>query len=343
MNKYEISLWEDFQSTNGIDERKIGTIGTDKMTTWTRAQEPKMVENINGTHTFSFKMFYTYIDEITGETVLNPFRPYLINERKVKVFWQDEWYDLIIKSIDEDSSGNSAVYTCKDLFITELSKNGYNIELTSDLQNNSGTASDLTEQVLKGSGWRFNSEQSDKIYQYLEQPVYESVVSGSAGLSVSLVSPTGESGNITIPLSATILVLKSSLDGIKESTTESREVHVIYADDLRTEYNEMLVINGQEYKFTGNVTRNSNNTFTIVAGNSRINSLQLSTRYRAKGLVQSQKTVYDPLFERYVNVYSDNQGNKIYGFQTTEFSDPIAVVNLIVNPSNFKNTHWFSL
>jgi len=133
MNKYEISLWEDFKTSNGIDERKICTLGTDKMTTWTRAREPKMVENINGTHTFSFKMFYNYIDEITGEKVPNPFCPYLINERKVKVFWQDNWYDLIVKNIDEDSSGNSAVYTCKDAFITELGKNGYNIELTSDL------------------------------------------------------------------------------------------------------------------------------------------------------------------------------------------------------------------
>jgi len=103
------------------------------MTSWTRAREPKMVENINGTHTFSFKVFSSYIDEITGEQKSNPFSPYLINERKVKVFWQDEWYDLVIKNIDEDSSDNSAVYTCKDIFITELSKNGYNIELTSDL------------------------------------------------------------------------------------------------------------------------------------------------------------------------------------------------------------------
>ena len=159
MNKYEISVWEDYpdkteQNIPFLNERKICIIGSNTMTSSARAREPKMVENINGTHTFTFKMFYNYIDEYTGEKYANPFIPYLINERKIKVFWNEDWYDLIIKNIDEDSNSNSVIYTCKDLFITELSKNGYNIELTSDLQNNSGTANELASMVLDGSGWQ---------------------------------------------------------------------------------------------------------------------------------------------------------------------------------------------
>jgi len=56
-----------------------------------------MIENINGTHTFTFKMYYVYRNEETGEMIPNPFGSLLINERKVKVLWKGNWYDLLIK------------------------------------------------------------------------------------------------------------------------------------------------------------------------------------------------------------------------------------------------------
>ncbi|MBQ5475402.1 MAG: hypothetical protein IIT65_12095 [Lachnospiraceae bacterium] len=116
-DRYEISLWEDYPDTTAnnipfLNERKLCVIGSDSMNTCARALEPKMVANVNGTHTFTFKMFYTYIDEFTGESYQNPFLSLLINERKVKVLWKGEWYDMLIKDIAEDSAGKSATYTC---------------------------------------------------------------------------------------------------------------------------------------------------------------------------------------------------------------------------------------
>lgn len=105
MNKrYEISIWEDVYSTtqNRWVEEKIAVIGSDTMTSQSRAREPKLVSNINGTNTFSFNMYYSYIDTETGERVKNPFIPYLINERRIKVYWKKKWYDLLIKNVDED-------------------------------------------------------------------------------------------------------------------------------------------------------------------------------------------------------------------------------------------------
>jgi hypothetical protein len=67
-------------------------------------------------------MYYNYLDNQTGEKYANPFGQYLVNERKVKVFWKDKWYDFVIKKCQEDSSKKSVTYTCKDLFINELSK-----------------------------------------------------------------------------------------------------------------------------------------------------------------------------------------------------------------------------
>jgi len=108
MDKYEISLWEDYPdlTSNNIsflNERKICVIGSDTMTSAARALEPKLVSNVNGTHTFTFRIYYRYNDEITGEENINPYLSYIINERKVKVLWKDIWYDLVIKKMEEDT------------------------------------------------------------------------------------------------------------------------------------------------------------------------------------------------------------------------------------------------
>ena len=105
MDKYEISLWEDYNDGSPyLKERKIAVIGSDTMRAHgvqARAIEPNLVTDTNGTNTFTFKMYYTYTDTMTGETYKNPFGKYLVNERKVKVLWKGKWYDLVIKKGQE--------------------------------------------------------------------------------------------------------------------------------------------------------------------------------------------------------------------------------------------------
>lgn len=125
--KYEISIWEDFfvpavleednltiKTPSYYDERKLAVIGSDTLESQSRAVDAKLVRNANGSNTLTFKMFYHYVDNITGEEVDNPFIGLLTNERKVKCFWKNKWYDLLVKNIQEDSSGKSITYTCKD-------------------------------------------------------------------------------------------------------------------------------------------------------------------------------------------------------------------------------------
>ena len=140
------------------------------MTSQIRAIEPHLVENINGTSTFTFKMFYTYYDNITGEKTINPFISLMVNERKVKVYWKNKWYDMVIKGIQEDSNGKSITYTCKDLFIKELSKTGFNLEFDNELENNQGTIGELAEKILEGSDWQLGT--SDLIRQKRQESVY---------------------------------------------------------------------------------------------------------------------------------------------------------------------------
>jgi len=78
-------------------------------------------------------MYYDYIDNYTGERVHNVFVDYLVNERKIKVYWKDEWYDLIIKQVTEDTSKHTYSYTCEDMYLTELSRTGFDLTFATEL------------------------------------------------------------------------------------------------------------------------------------------------------------------------------------------------------------------
>lgn len=342
MNKYEISIWEDFPDTsNGVsflNERKIATIGSDIMREqniqW-RALEPNLVEDINGTHTFTFKMYYTYLDTITGERLENPFIRYLVNERKVKVKWQDEWYDLVVKKCQEDTSSKSITYTCTDIFINELSKQGYSLEFDTELQNNIGTVKELAEKVLDGSTWQYDADASEPIIQKTEGPVYEIYTSRDFSASKE---PDGTS--VTISKNKKILVFYDSIININDG--DIADVQFLYsADEYQTDVNDDLVINGDCYTVNMTWTRTDTNLIGTFQGNTCINiNLEsgVSTNYRAARLVRSQKTEYDPLLDRYVLLCKDNNGKEIYEIATTEYSNPLAVTNLVANPTEFTST-----
>ena len=132
MTTYEISVWEDYYDNDlgRYCERRLAIIGQSnmhnsgvRMDAQCCAREPKLVNNVNGTNTFTFTMYYSYVSNDTGEIEYNPYVPLLINERKIKVFWRDQWYDFVIKDMKKSSDKKTITYTCKDLFINELSKN----------------------------------------------------------------------------------------------------------------------------------------------------------------------------------------------------------------------------
>ena len=143
------------------------------MTSEARARRPRLVENVNGTNTFTFDMYDRFIDIQTGEEVENPYIKLLVNERKLKVFWKNKWYDFLIKGIEEDSVAHSYSYTCEDTFITELGKTGFDLEFTTDLQNNIDTAENLTEKTIEGTDWIFDSGNSDVLEETAEEYVYQ--------------------------------------------------------------------------------------------------------------------------------------------------------------------------
>lgn len=398
-DKYKISLWEDVLTSGHYEEQKIVDIGSNTMTDACRAYEPKLVENINGTHTFTFKMFYVYRDEMTGEKRHNPFLSLLVNERKVKVYWKDQWYDLFIKDAQEDSSEKSITYTCKDAFINELSKNGFNIVLDQELQNNQGTALQLATRVVDKTDWKVLDEEgyvlevkestekgkgatigrkvplewveglrSDIIKQYKEEPVYEAVLLRDFGTNAAINQETGKNPDSALPKDKTILFFYSSirkiLDKIKERKVKGAdEVFFAYASEYNTERNNQLVINADSYRVSAGIweyhkggyyyegekkqtagaiffgshnedyegLRDFTGCWTSLDFNTDIGEPDISTEYRAKNLIDSPQTIYDPVTKKYVTVYEGGY----YGYVDTEYINPQTVPNLTANPGNF--------
>lgn len=309
---------------NYYKEEKIGIIGSDTMTAQWRAIEPRLTQNVNGTNTFSFKMFYTYIDTITGERKDNPFKTLLVNERKVKVKWKGDWYDFVIKNINEDSSGKSVTYTCQDQFINELSKNGFNLEFDNELGNNMGTAKELAETVLDGTDWSVGK--GEPIKQYREEPVYD--------ISDTWIDEQQVRHNIRF------LVFYS--------VVQNHAIDFQYWYDSSNQYTRdgtsMLVVNG-ECKSTTASWNEDTATVTIEGHSMDIDfaPLNVSDNYRAKRLVKSQETAFCPPLDRYVLKYK--KGGKVYyGYETTSYTDPTLVTDYIVNGRAFTSTQgWKNL
>jgi hypothetical protein len=155
---YEISVWEDAWEVDKFVEKRVCIIGADTMIAQCRAIEPTLTRNVNGVKKFTFKMYRYYVDNTTGERVENPFMVFLKNERKIKLYYEDTWFDFVIKDISENSSNYLYTYSLEDAIVQELSKNGFNATLDAKKNNNIGDAKTLGEETLKGTDWNVRSE-----------------------------------------------------------------------------------------------------------------------------------------------------------------------------------------
>lgn len=135
--EYELSVWNE-ELIDGVKKESRGiTIGADSMTHLGRATSPKLVRSVKGTNTLTFQMPTKYFDSEKGEYVKNELLEDLYNERKLKLHYDGKWYEFYIKSIQEDKQYKSIMktITCTDSFIDELSRTGYEIEFSPDLNN----------------------------------------------------------------------------------------------------------------------------------------------------------------------------------------------------------------
>lgn len=328
-NKYEISLWEDRlvpQTGEGqsivpehYEEEKVCIIGSDTMTSQARALEPKLVRNVNGTNKLTFKLYYTYIDNETGKRIQNPFTSLLVNERKVKCKWEDQWYDFVIKGIQEDSNGKTITYTCEDLYINELSKTGFSLEFDQKLNNNQGTAQELAKKVLEGTDWIVDTDNSDHILQTIEEPLYRATLTQN-------LDAKDKNGDIKTILGGSVIYLFYSVVQEKKSY-----IQFIYNTSYETESNSQLLKKNNCYS----VEMDWSVFETLLDRNMGI----VFSDYRGKRLVRKQLQEFNNALNRNCYVYKDRSNNKVLGYSTVEYKDPTVVLNLISNSKEFVDTN----
>lgn len=168
---YKLSLWED--NLDSSLETLLTPLASSEIKAPTRAYNLVLKHNINGQKTLTFEIFLKYFDINENKLLDNPLAAMVCNERRLKLFYDDEWYDFVIKSVQESSDKMTASITATDLFINELSRNGFEIELNQQLFNNQGTAPELGEKVLDGTDWSINFDECDKLIQVSEEVCYE--------------------------------------------------------------------------------------------------------------------------------------------------------------------------
>jgi hypothetical protein len=338
LDKYSISIWKDIPkvypgtSYTYIGEEKVATIGSNTMTSLNRALQPQLINNINGTNTFSFLLYYTYINPKTGKKEKNPFIDLISNETKIKVFWKNKWYDFLVKNIQETSNGKSIQYTCTDLYINELSKTGFNLEFDAELNNNQGTVQELAKTILDGTEWNL-VDNSQIIQQKIEEPVYE--LSG-VEVPIGFQAKDEKHQNIGIAAGAKILLYYSVL---RDKNTylqffyDEDQTYVRESSDLLTEDGQCLYIKDVVWNDT-----EEDGFINCYSGSIRIlhisTTKNISTNYRAKRLVYAPLSKFDPLTGKYVTLY-DYNGQEIYKYIDNEYLDPTVVQNLIINSENF--------
>ena len=357
---YTISVWEtNVSPTDGkIKETKICNIGSDKMTISARALEPKLQRNINGKMSFSFKMYKECYDVdigniieylkdenddylLTSEEFMlivrtlqnrdytgkydNPFLPLLINERVIKVNWEGDWFDFIIKNIQEDSAAKSYTFQCESWLVQELSKQGFNLEFDEKLENNQGTVGELAAKILKDTNWEVGT--IDVGYEYNKESVYD--ITDLLGTFDVLKLPGFEEETIE---NGRALVFFSSVNGLSEEGGQTILQFVYSADgQFITEPNSQMVKDSETMNYQINVTYtydSNNGTYSFyVNQNTLFCSISIprgvSTEYRAKKLVNSLKTIYDPIVDKYCYILV--QGEPSTQLYTTDTNEPLYI------------------
>lgn len=370
MNKYEISVWEDyFVPASGsieshYEERKLCIIGSNTMDDGSRALEPNLVLNVNGTHTLSFKMYLFYIDTLTGERVDNPYVKLLVNERKIKVYWDngqedenDKWFDLVVKDISEDSDSNTVTYTCEDLFINELGKSGFELNFSDEANNNQGTIYELATAILDGTDWQLDEKNTDHLLQTQEEALYEVTITNTNALTGTyakgFLNITKNEYEI-VPNGKVCYLPYSMVPHSDDELADMTAVQFIYAPEYTTEYSSMLITNedsnwlitggvwvksGDIYQFKIPSSGTTKTIFTINLSNAFV-----SDQYRGNVYCRKQLSTYDANLERYVNVYKLKGSNptaddkRIFGYVDYDYDASDLVNNLLSNNKDFKDT-----
>lgn len=354
---YELSIWRDVYKNDEFVEEKVVVIGSDKMqdaSVQHRAYDISQKRNVNGSRSLTFKLPYLYFDTSSGEKVANPFVGLLANETKIKLKHNGKWYDYLIKNIVEDSKSHTCTYSAEDLFVNELSKNGFGVVLDRKQENNIGTNKELAEKVLAETDWTVAD--CDVNVQTQVETLYLLSVSHGVDKGWNILDPVDENG----------VTVKRAESSFTNTTNDRAYVLAFYSScsgkPRRFQY---IHIDGENGKANG-IGEDGEGKYVLDADNYIINEncqyyienpsyqskdanglflpsgfkfKKVITKYQAKRYVFSQKTAYFAPLDIYVDVVTKN-GKDYYYYKKSEYSGPTFISNLISNNSFVEKYGW---
>lgn len=369
LQEYELSVWEDVSSGTGLGsflEKKIAVIGSHNLHTPTKAYNVTLKENVNGEKTLTFSLPRAYRDK-DGELKDNPFLSFLTAERKLKLrdgaeynFFdedgnfipskleeedtEDRWTDYVIKTIDEDKESFANNYTCKEVYVNELGKNGWSVVLDSELKNNYGTLPELAERVLEGSGWTVDEDSYVPMEKVAEPLFCAEIVDGQVE-ATQMVSR--DPATLTNYIYTFYSQLQASADGtwhIKDGLTQ---VQVLWDsgnsfENHQLDDNRQIIDEKDEYNYLVDsaLLKNMNWQPTGVATDN-VNAIQ------GGRIVESIYSHYEAVADKYVEEYTIKQSADVglpegvasdapvYHYTETEYLTSDMVKNYIVNASGY--------
>ena len=271
-------------------------------------------------------MYTRYYDDNTGDFVDNPYLKFLVNERKLKLKYDNKWYDFIIKEVNEDSETHTYSYSAEALHINELASNGFKITFDDELENNVGTVEELAKEVIKDTDWKIAPD-SELIQEKQEEPLFILTLKEQIKAQNSL-----DNSEITIPAKKDILVFYSCLNEKKSY------FQFLYREDGQYQVNDNYIISNSEVYYINEVSFQGDlPSFAESAGSSPAD-------FRGERYIRNPIVKRDKLTDTIVTEYLDTTDNeKVYISSTTEYLSPITVKNFITNPKEYiGNDGWFS-
>lgn len=179
--KYEISIWKEELDLNGNKkETKTYIIGSHDMDYKGKAIAPQLIRKKNGTNSLTFQLYSNFFSEIDNDYIHNEYCDYIFNESKIKLNYNDKWFEFYVKEITEQKNHHGIIYTykCEDAFIDELSRNGYGLTFDAELYNNVEEIGVFANEVLKDSMWTYSPQNNWGDYtEYTKEKLYKIPVS----------------------------------------------------------------------------------------------------------------------------------------------------------------------
>lgn len=365
---YELSVWRDVPIAGTLEtdgyftDEKVAIIGSDSMDSPLKAYDVSLKELTNGDCTLTFSMLYDY--EKDGERVNNPLFELLKNEIKLKLRRGEEygfidvdgsinfslleeedtenrWRDFVIKTIDKDSNTHVANIVAKEIFVNELGKNGWSVTLNTELENNYGTVEQLAEKVLDGSDWKVEKGYSP--IERVKEPLFEYKIPEGTSIAAVAMRKGDDGSNEKITISANEYIyffyndaefsepIESGKDG-QWGIKAKESVQILYfGKKIDDEINPVAIDDGR-------VVIDDDYLFNYKIASAAVN-VEV-TGYSGYRIQDRTRTVYEPILDKYVEVYT-NGSEEYFSYTETEYHVSPLVQNYLTNSTNFtSNAGW---